>query len=238
VRNFADLQVGCVSGTYRFGRPPSSVRSAGEQHYFRYETAIREWESRWHSTLGAHGAGYAIRSVLFPSIPRTIINDDFVIPAKIIAAGYRAVYEKEAIVYEQTEATITQEFSRRVRIAAGNFQQLALLPELLRRRCFSAAFAFFSHKVLRTLLPFLLLICFVASWLIEGQFYRTAALFQLAFYSMGLLGALRQGVPRLRRWLTVPSYFVLGNLASVVGFYNFCRHPHHIDWGGRRDRDS
>ena len=90
VRSFADRQVGCVSGLYRL-KGSSDLRGQGEGLYWQYETFIKHEESRLHSILGAHGAFYAIRKALFERFGEGTINDDYLIPMRIVAQGYRAV---------------------------------------------------------------------------------------------------------------------------------------------------
>lgn len=236
VCNFADPEVGCVSGLYRFGKSAESIQGEGERLYFGYETSIREWEGAWNVALGAHGAGYAIRKDLFPQLEPGTINDDFVIPMKIILAGYRAVYARDAVAYEWTNSNRKQEFTRRTRIAVGNFQQMGLLPSLLRKHYYSVAFELLSHKVLRAILPFLMVTALLASAFAGGRFFNWIFFLQVVFYGAGLLGFAVKGAPQIQRLLKVPFYLSMGNLASLVGFYKFCFHRRHIEWGFTADR--
>ena len=74
------------------------------------------------STLGGHGQLHAIRKELYPFPPSETINDDYVIPLSVLSRGFRAVYEPAAMVWE--EAQEMTGFARRIRIMAGNLQQL------------------------------------------------------------------------------------------------------------------
>jgi len=100
-----------------------------EDFYWKYETYLKVQESQIASTLGGHGHLHAIRKDLYPFPPPGTINDDYIIPVSVLAKGYRAVYEPTAIVYE--EAHEMAGFGRRVRIMAGNLQQLREIKGLL-----------------------------------------------------------------------------------------------------------
>jgi len=122
VENFADPSVGAASGLYQVTRPADVNIGASENLYWKYETFLKTQESQLASTLGGHGQLHAIRKELYPFPPAETINDDYVIPLSVLSRGFRAVYEPTALVYE--EAREMTGFARRVRIMAGNLQQL------------------------------------------------------------------------------------------------------------------
>jgi cellulose synthase/poly-beta-1,6-N-acetylglucosamine synthase-like glycosyltransferase len=234
VENFADPRVGCVAGRYRIARemtPELDARGESERGYFEFEILQRICESRFHSTLGAHGAFYMVRRSLFPEVPAGTINDDFVIPMLILAQGFLTVYEEKAVAFEIHLATVKSEFRRRVRISHGNFQQIALLlPLLLRAKDLRALFVFLSHKGIRAFQPFTLLGILVTSALLPGWTYRLFFLLQVLFYLLGLLSLVR---PFSGRLLALPLYFLTGNAAIVLGFVRQLRQgsrPARLRW--------
>jgi len=105
------------------------------------------------AVMGANGGLYAIRRTLFTALPPSTIVDDFVIPLRILENGFKVVYEPEALAHEETTEDYGQEFGRRARIAAGNFQSLGMVPGLLSPAAGFRAFAFWSHKLLRWCAP-------------------------------------------------------------------------------------
>lgn len=230
VRNFADIQVGCVSGLYRL-RGGTDVRAQGEGLYWRYETFLKRQESRLHSILGAHGAFYGIRRELFQRLERATVNDDYLIPMRIVEQGYRAVYEPEAVCWEREVASVRGEFSRRRRIAAGNCQQMVQLYRLLNPFAHGwVAFCFFSHKVLRTLAPLLLLSALIASLWLPVPWAALTVSFQALFYASAWVGYQCQRRGRLIGWLSAPLYFCLGNLAMLAGCVQYCFNRQHLGW--------
>ena len=221
IQRFADPRVGCVSGLYRLKREGGDVRGEGEGLYWRYEMFLKRQESRLHSILGAHGALYAVRQTLFPALEPTAINDDYLVPMRIVAQGYRAVQEPHAVCREQELASLEGEFARRRRIAAGNCQQVILLRGLLHPRHGWVSFCFFSHKVLRTLAPFFLLATLLATPALVAPWGMLAWVAQVLLYGAAGLGYLAQRRGRHIPLLSFPFYFCLGNLAMLAGLVNY-----------------
>lgn len=218
VENFSDPGVGCVSGRYVIARdvtPHLDSRGESERGYFEFEVFQRREESLFHSTLGAHGACYALRRNLFPVLPDGVINDDFVIPMLILAHGYRTVYEDRAVVAEAHLATARGEFRRRTRISQGNFQQIRLLLPALGLHDFRALFVFVSHKVVRSFQPFYLLAVLFLPLLMGGPFFKGIFILEAAFYLVGASGLF---FDRPNRLLSLPLYFLAGNAAILNGF--------------------
>ncbi len=223
LENFSDETVGCVSGRYIVSNDMAKVqdgRSAGEKGYFEFEVFQRKKESLFYTTLGAHGAFYAIRRNLSPDIPTNIINDDFVIPMLIVKSGFRTVYEEKALVYEYHQSSIDGEFKRRTRISHGNFQQIAFLKSMLGLSHPRVSFVFWSHKVLRAFQPLPLAVILIAPLAIKGVLPKIFVLLQILFY---LLGAAAISTKSRSRLLAIPLYFTLGNAAILSGFVRFLK---------------
>lgn len=226
---FADSRVGCASGLYRL-KPTADLRGEGEGLYWRYETFIKQQESRLHSILGAHGAFYAIRRALFKPLERTAINDDYLIPMRIVEQGLRAVYVASAVAWEREVASVEGEFARRRRIAAGNCQQMVELAGLLHPKHGWVAFTFFSHKVLRTLAPLFLIAALIATPWLAQPWFSAAVLGQALLYGSAWLGFCLQKQGVHIRWFSPPMYFCLGNLAMLAGLIQFFLIRKQVAW--------
>jgi len=149
--HFKNASVGAVSGGYQF----IEKGSAGEQCYWKYQSMVKSRESSIASVLGAHGAFYALRKSCYEDIPVDTINDDFLIPMNVIKQGYRVIYEPRVVAIELEHVNLDQDMSRRLRIAAGNFQQLVYLLPLLSPKYGWNAINFASGKALRAVMPFI-----------------------------------------------------------------------------------
>jgi len=226
---FADPRVGAVSGLYRIRNSRASQLGQQEDLYWKYETLLKRLESDLDSIIGAHGALYAIRKELYPYPEPSVINDDYVIPVRILRRGYRVCYETRAVAWE--EAHEMQGFSRRIRVMAGNFQQLRELPALIWPPRLLPVFFFLSHKMARLLVPFALLSLFASSVLLSSQpVYQVTLIAQLAFYFAALVAALLSNTPRLLR---LPFYFVIINAAVLPGLYYALRGRRNMAWKRR-----
>jgi biofilm PGA synthesis N-glycosyltransferase PgaC len=226
VENFADPSVGAVSGLYRVVKPHEVSIGTSEDLYWKYETFLKIQESRLASTLGGHGHLHAIRKELYPYPPPGTVNDDYVIPVSVLARGYRAVYEPRAVVRE--EAHEMAGFGRRVRIMAGNIQQLREIGGLIRPLRPLPLFFFLAHKGMRLLAPFALLAALAANvFLLSSPVYLALFCAQTIFYLLAALGAIRMLRPKA---LMLPFYFCMLNTAAFFGFYHALTHRRRMAW--------
>jgi poly-beta-1,6-N-acetyl-D-glucosamine synthase len=226
VRNFADRSVGSVSGKYTVIKPHEVSIGASEDFYWKYETFLKTQEGELSSALGGHGHLHAIRAELYPFPPPGTINDDYIIHASVIAKGWRAVYEPEAVISE--EAHEMTGFGRRVRIMAGNIQQLREIRALVRPLRPLPLFFFVCHKGLRLVVPFAMIAALLANaFLLNQRMYQVGFAGQIAFYTLAICGA----TIRLRpRFLMLPYYFSMINTAMFLGSYHAATGLRRMKW--------
>ncbi len=221
VEDFADPEVGCVSGALMLGDAESGETGKGMGLYWRTEKKIRELESASGSVVGATGALYAVRRNLLTEVPVGTILDDVYIPMQVVRQGKRVIFESRARAWDTPDLGGGLEFARKVRTLSGNYQLVQLAPWLISFRNPVLA-RFVSHKLLRLAVPFALALMLLTSLFLTGLFYRIALGLQLAFYGLGLAALLRR--PRLgliSRAGDAAATFVLLNTAAVVAFANF-----------------
>jgi len=217
VSNFADPNVGAVSGELVLETSLGYEGRDGVGQYWRIEKWIRRKEGEIDSVIGATGAIYAIRRELFRPLPLGAVLDDVLIPMRIAMRGYRIAFEREALAFDQVSRNYQEEFRRKVRTLAGNYQAVTLCPDLVtpwRNRLF---FQYVSHKLCRLAAPFALialLLCNLA--LMEGWFsYLLMA--QAVGYGLALAG---WGLARLgvrERWTSAAFAFCFLNYAALIG---------------------
>jgi cellulose synthase/poly-beta-1,6-N-acetylglucosamine synthase-like glycosyltransferase len=216
VRHFTDPRVGAVCGALQFRNAGESAATEGV--YWKYESMMRLMEARLGATLNASGAIYAVRADCFTPLPPSTILDDLMIPMNVRKHGRAILYDPEAVAMESAPETVSGEFARRVRIATGSFRAL---PELLRNppRGFTLL-AFLSHKLLRWVLPFVLIALALSNLLLlHLPFYRFVCVAQAAFYCCGLAGmVLRERLLRIR-FALLPYFLLAMNFAFLVGFF-------------------
>jgi cellulose synthase/poly-beta-1,6-N-acetylglucosamine synthase-like glycosyltransferase len=229
VRHFKRAEIGCVCGELRLRSRDGNA--SGEQLYWRYETLLKFLESRLNMLVGANGALFAIRRSLFVTIPADGIVEDLLIALNVRAAGYRVVYDPEAIAWEEVAPSARQEFRRRVRIGAGNFHALRHTWRLLNPMAGAVALALWSHKVCRWLVPLALMAAQIsAAMLVREPVYGVAAALGGVLVLLALLGY-RLDL-RARYWApaSIPHYFLSMNLALLLGLIAFVRGTQSIVW--------
>jgi cellulose synthase/poly-beta-1,6-N-acetylglucosamine synthase-like glycosyltransferase len=229
VRHFADSGVGAVSGEEIRVVAPNAEPS-GESLYWRYESALKILESRLNCSLGGNGAVLAIRRSLFKPFKGSIV-EDFQLPLEIRFNGARVVYDPEAIAVEEITPTSSAQFARRVRIGAGNYQTLFTHPEYLNPLRGLLGFSFISHRLLRWLAPFLLLMAFFCSMaMVTRPPFGVLLTLQCLFYCLALLAYLISKRGRSPGMLGAPLHFCSMNLALFLGFYKYITGRQGVVW--------
>jgi cellulose synthase/poly-beta-1,6-N-acetylglucosamine synthase-like glycosyltransferase len=213
-RNFADAQVGAVTGEAQYLPGASSAADATERVYWNYEMRIKRLETAVGSMVGGDGAIYAIRKSLWRELPEDAIND-FLNPLQIVAAGWRAVYEPEAICHEETAGATGSEYRRRVRIISRSWRAVFQAHGALNPfRVGLFAWALLSHKVLRWLLGPLVFFGTIAA---VALVIRSGVLRVPMLLLAALLGVALVMVPAGKRLGEMLVYFAVINAASMVG---------------------
>jgi cellulose synthase/poly-beta-1,6-N-acetylglucosamine synthase-like glycosyltransferase len=232
VAGFADPKVGAVSGELiLLDAGESEAAVEGAALYWDYEKTIRRAESRVDSTVGVTGAIYAIRRALFEPLPDATILDDVVVPMRIARRGFRVLFEPQALAFDQRVATGQQEFSRKVRTLAGNFQMFSAEPWLLSPRQNRLWWQTVSHKGLRLLLPAFYGIAFVSNaMLLDVALYRWTMAAQCGFLGAAAVGAFLPVVRRVTPLAALPYTICFLSWATVVGFVRFARGQQSVTW--------
>ena len=226
VKAFADPRTGCVAGEKRIAvKEKDTASSGGEGIYWRYESALKDLDSRLYSAVGAAGELFAIRTSLFEEMPEDTLLDDFVLSLRIAKRGYRIAYCKNAYAMESASLNMKEEEKRKVRIAAGGIQAVRRLRPLLNIfRYGYLSFQYISHRVLRwTITPvalFLLIPLNTALLLMQVTpvwLYQLFAVGQILFYMIALLGWYLAHHSLQSKLLFIPYYFLFMNLNVFKG---------------------
>ena len=219
VANFADSSIGCISGELKFFDNSSGIHTE-MGGYWRFEKWIRSNESRSGSVVGATGSIYAIRKALYQPLPSGTILDDVLTPLNIVMQGYRCIFDGGAIVYDIISETVNQEWRRKVRTLAGNWQLLSLRPALLLPAINPILWRLISHKLLRLIVPFALVILFWSGATQPYLIYRIATLTQLLIYLLALTGYLLP-LSRNFQMINISYFFAVMNIAALCGFWHW-----------------
>ncbi len=232
-RHFADPKVGGVCGNLHLEASANNSGGMAEAAYWRYENAIKESEGRIKTTFGATGAIYAIRRSLFsPIATHKLIADDFLIPLNVVRKGFEVHYDAGAECWEGTAESTANEFHRKIRIGAANFNGLADIVPLMHPKFGFISFGLISHKLIRWIVPFLLILIFASSaWLApQGGPYGYFFFAQILFVCLAGIGYILDRRLRPIMLFTMPYYFVIANVGLLVGFVRFLRGTQKSVW--------
>jgi len=228
VRNFADETVGCVSSEDRVIKDGGEV--GGEGFYVQYEMWLRALESRVGSVVGLSGSLFAVRSSLCDDFSGDQ-QSDFRTVLVCIREGLRGVSDPSVIGFYRDVPDEPDEFDRKVRTVVRALTVLFRNPDILAVwRYGIASYALFCHKLLRWIVPWLLVVAFVSNAILAFQSFPYLVVFimQFVFYLGAAAGIMnrRNRNPLLR----VVAYFVRVNLSIAVAWVRYLRGGRIVTW--------
>ncbi|HHX45097.1 MAG TPA: glycosyltransferase family 2 protein [Chloroflexi bacterium] len=222
VRHFADPAVGGASGAKRMLDEGETPSGKGEGLYWRYESFLKACDSAVSSAMGAPGEVWAVRREAFVPPEEGVILDDFVASLRLVEAGWRLIFDPQALAFERSSASLRGEWVRRTRNAAGGWQAWTLLPGMRSHPSRLVRFQYLSHRMLRwmvtpSLFVLALATCVALGILRAGPLYDALLAAQIIGYGGALAGwvAARRG--HRPGWLMAPLYVVMLNAAALVG---------------------
>jgi cellulose synthase/poly-beta-1,6-N-acetylglucosamine synthase-like glycosyltransferase len=191
-----------------------------ENFYSRIESALKRAEGEaWGTMTGPYGGFYAVRKRIFPALPGNLLVDDLYVGLTVLKNGFSAYNIPEATVTEDISPDIPGQFRRRVRIAAGSFQNLCHFGPFPGKSV-QASFCFFSHKVLRWFSPLLLAFVFMTTVILSAHSVLYFCLFSIQLIFI-LLPAFDMVLYRTGKTLTplrFATQFLMMNAALAAGF--------------------
>jgi cellulose synthase/poly-beta-1,6-N-acetylglucosamine synthase-like glycosyltransferase len=193
-----------------------------EKKYLWLENTIKLKESNtWGFVIGAEGGCYAIRRENYSPVPKNFFMDDFYITMSVIKNKGEVLFDDQAIVYEDLPSESSEEFKRKIRISIGNYQNLFEFKSLLWPLWSPISFAFISHKILRWLTPFFLILIFIVSLFLaiyQDYFIYFSAAQATLFLTPLFIPVLKKVKPIL-----FIAHFYNMNLALLIGYFSYLK---------------
>lgn len=240
---FSDPTVGATTGAKLIIEDGRDLSSA-EGLYWKYESLIKKSESTIDSCVSSVGEILAVRKSIFIAPEQKIINDDHYIILDVLRRGYRVIYTPDARSYEYVSLTANDEVERRIRMNAGLYQTIALSARLLPFKRPLLIWQVISHKFLRGVIPFALLIVFLSNFLLLFMARQEAGLtvfspinffgiffyLQLFFYILAFVG----NAITLNGWVGkvfyLPVFLLNSNMATMMGFFSYLTNKQSHIW--------
>ncbi len=234
IKHFKNPEIGVVDAHMRSTGLRREGISRSEDRYLSGEVLLKHAEGKlWGKMIGPFGGCYALRSDLFEPVPPNSLVDDFFLVFRVLERGFSAINDLDAVCFEGATHHIRDEFKRKKRIATGNFQNLARFRPWVFRPYNALGFAFISHKVLRWLGGFFILM----TWLSFALLAPDSRYFQGLFYlfSFVLLGVPLLDLLAQRLKINIPTlkhiaYFLVMNAALIAGFVQWRRGVRDNTW--------
>ncbi|HEX7290497.1 MAG TPA: glycosyltransferase [Conexibacter sp.] len=220
-----DRRVGYVCGNVSFANDDGGTNQEGV--YWRYEMALRGWESRLASVTGGNGAIYATRRASYIEVD-PIMGHDLSFPFNMVKRGWKALYAPDARASEKMVPTIEGEFARKRRMM-GHGWPIVLTGGLLSPKGYGPLYALMilSHRVLRYALPFVHLLALLANSLLLTTSWVYVATMALQCLLVAA-AVLARWVPH--RLLLVARWYVLTQAALALGLWDWRRHGTEAGW--------
>jgi cellulose synthase/poly-beta-1,6-N-acetylglucosamine synthase-like glycosyltransferase len=226
VKHYRNEQIGLVGANILNTRIDKSGISLQEWSFMSREIKLKYHEGRaWGTMIGAYGACYSIRNNYYSKIPEGYSVDDFYITMKVLESKKKCILEMKALGYENVPNRLSEEFRRKIRIASGNFQNLKAFYKLLWPPFTGLAFSFFSHKVLRWLGPFFLLLILISNCVLAfyHPLYRILLIIQGGLIISPFIDFLLRKIGLHIVILRFITHFYSMNLALLAGFLKFIK---------------
>ena len=220
---FRDPGVGAISSTDRLLEEDGS--GSGEGLYVRYEMLLRRLESQVNGLVGMSGSFFAARREVCSEWAANLPSD-FNTVMSCVRHGYRAISDESVIGYYRDIQKGQSEFARKVRTLVRGITAFFANLELLDFRRFGFfSFQLLSHKLMRWLVPFFMLLLLpvtLAGLLRRNPLAALAAALQAAFYVLAWRGHLSPA-SRAKAPVKVAYFFTQANLAILAAWIKYWR---------------
>ena len=226
---FSNPSIGAVSSEDRFITTDGEI--AGEGAYVKYEMWLRNLESKANSLVGLSGSFFACRASIcndwninIPSDFNTAINS--------VKNGLIAITDPELLGYYPNIKDETKEFDRKVRTILRGMAALFSNRSVFNPAKFGFfSFQIFSHKLMRWLVPWFMLLFLLSNIILLDQHSMYALFFlgQAVFYLLAYSGHLS---PTLRnsKIIKIIYFFVQANLATAWAMLMFLTGKRITQW--------
>lgn len=234
MKDYENSSIGGVCGRLILSEPKNNFnRSNREKAYWDYETLLKKFEGKLGVLISSNGGIYSVRKNLFERIPvAKAVTDDLYNTLSVLCKGYKFSYRYQADASEEVSRELKSEFKRKIRFAATNFQTLSFFKKILFSRNILLSYTFWSHKVFRWYMPFILLIILLCNIFLlnSDTLYLVTFYLQVLFYFLSLIGLLFAVYNIRVPIISLFSFFSLTNLALAIGWIKYILGKHSAQW--------
>jgi hypothetical protein len=195
-------------------------------------------ESKIGSCVGADGTIFAIRKNLYSALKDYDIND-FVIPLSIVKKRFKSVFEEKAFCYEKVAKDQKGEFERQVRITNRTLRAIFNCSDLLNPFKYPLfSFKLLSHKLLKFMVPFLMLTALISNILLidsrNAYIYLFTFISQITIYLLGWVSTKDVKIVSLSKLGSFGRTFSVVNLAILKAWFQYFQGETYTTWNPNR----
>ena len=236
VRNYADSDVGAVSGMYTYEVTEGASTGLATRIFWNLENFIKSRQTKIKTITGCCGCIYSLRRELYTDLPASIISD-LVEPLMILQKGYRIVFEPQANALEETAGKSADEFKMRIRVIVRGMTGMLYARKLYNPFKYPfVAFQLISHKVMRWLVPVFCIIALVTNAFLahSSGFYAVLFAGQILFYLMACIGFFLEKRGINKKIFYLPLYFCIVNIAALISMFKVIKGENIVTWQTQR----
>ncbi|MEX0980596.1 MAG: glycosyltransferase [Bacteroidales bacterium] len=223
MQHFKNPEIGIVGGSIINEDVKRNGVSIQEKAFTSRELKIKMREGLiWGSAIGVEGGIYAIRKELYRPVPKGFSVDDFFISMSVLRLGKKVILDTQVITFEDLPGMLSEEYRRMVRIATGNFRNMRYFFRELLTPWRGASFAYFSHKVIRWLGPFIILLFMLSNTMLYGynKFYDYTLFTTVILFCLPIIDFFLSKIGIHVVFLRFVRHFITMNIALLHGFIN------------------
>lgn len=232
LKKFTDQKVGAVSSEDRF--IANDGRISGEGLYVKYEMWLRKLESQVHSLVGLSGSFFAARKTVCKKWD-VHVQSDFNTALNCVRLGLSAVTAPDVLGYYRDVSDPSREYARKYRTVLRGLASLAGSEVLNPARHGFFTFQVVSHKVMRWLVPWFLVLNLWFSVLLfnEHWVYAAALFLHVVFYMFALYGWQWPGA-RSNPLIRIIYFFAQVNIAIAHASISYAMGKRILVWAPSR----
>ncbi|WP_201001312.1 glycosyltransferase [Paenibacillus glycanilyticus] len=228
IKHYGDSSITGICGCKMISTDDYSDTGKNEGFYWKFEARLKELESQLYSVIGAEGPVFSIRREDYVPLHPSVLLDDFLVCMAAVTRTKRVVYERNAVGYEKSSESYSNEYIRRKRIAIGAYQflKMMVINRYLLQWNLRTLFSLISHKIIRWTSPFYMILLYLSNLILLLQkggnpFFFVAFVGQSLFYLLTILIHRNEykAFGRKGELLNSVAYLVMSNLLQIQGVY-------------------
>jgi hypothetical protein len=160
------------------------------------------------------------------------LSSDFYVPIVAYIKGYRSVLDRDAIGSYSVKIDTEKEFERKVRTVVHGLNVMFHFWRIMNPFKYGLySIQMISHKLLRWLTPFFLILCLILNFAMAGAglLYQIILAFQILSCLAAATALAIRGLEH--NWFfRIPSFFAMVNLSMLVAWVKFIGGERYITW--------